>query len=48
MEKKNNVITRFLEEWLDTTWQEALVELVGSALFVIGGYICLVLILMIA
>lgn len=48
MEEKSNVITRFLEEWLDTTWQEALSELLLSALVVIGGYICLVLILMIA
>lgn len=48
MEEERGFFRTFLEEWLETTWQEALVELAGSAIMVVGGYICLILILMIA
>lgn len=48
MEEKRNVFIDAIEEWLECSWQEGLIEFLGTLLFFIGGYICTILILMIA
>lgn len=48
MEEKRHFIKRFFEEWLEVPFKEGIIEFIGTSLFVLGGYICLIVILMIA